>query len=441
MKTSMFNYSFQTDDGGLYLYNTYTGKNSICLVKGDEKKKVLDWLENPPVAANDATFEKLKADGFFVEDDVDEKRRREDLMMRFLSEPELDLTVHTTKQCNFRCQYCCLDFESKPMQSDVQKGIINHVRKNIGMYNSVTISWFGGEPLLEMGVIENISKPIIEICKRAKRMYFGAVTTNGYLLTDSNVKKLLENQVYSFTVTIDGLKDLHDSQRFLRDGSGTFDRIISNLLNIKNNYKSRAIHVNIRSNITSDILNRIDEYYDFFNDLFGDDDRFTMFVKPVGDWGGERVKKIADKLISENEIALVYQKLAQKKGKLKFLANTSDLMVGGVSCPARKRFKYTIGVEGGITKCDDPDTYYAIGQIDVNGNMNIDVDKNMKWITHRTILSETCDNCFYSCNCFGTYCPKWTVSNHDKAACALHLEELNRLIELYATMEGCPVIE
>ena len=434
MKASLFNYHFIDDDGNLILYNSYLGKNMIVVIKKNKRELVLEWLKNPSHGTDNPLFSKLFELGYFVDDYVDEKKRREDLMINSLCRPELNLTVHTTKACNFRCQYCCLDFQAEPMAEKVQNGIVNYVRKNISKFNSVSISWFGGEPLLEMDVIENISKALIDICNRAKRPYFGFITTNGYLLNDENLKILLKNQVYNFTVTIDGLKETHNKQRFLANGSGTFDTIIDNLLNIKNNYKSRAIRVNIRSNVTRDILPRIEEYYELYNSLFGDDDRFSVFIKPVGDWGGERVKKIKDSLIGENEIALIYKEIAKMKGDLKFYPNTSDLYKGGVSCPAREKYKFTIGVEGIINKCDDPSLDTAIGLLDEFGNMNIDLDKSLQYTSLDTVLDDECDNCFYSCNCFGSFCPKWKVKKGEKA-CALNHKELENLILLYTKTE------
>lgn len=438
MKTSMFTFYFLDDNGNLVLYNSYLGKDGIRIIGKQMKDQVLEWLENPPEECTNEVFMNLYKLGYFLEDKVDEKKRRENLMQQHLCDSELDLTIHTTKACNFRCQYCCLDFESKPMSMEVQNRIVTHVKKNIGTYRAVSVSWFGGEPLLEMGVIENISKNLIDVCKRARKRYSAFVTTNGYLLNDQNLQILLKNRVYGFTVTIDGLRDLHNQQRFLADGTGTFDVIINNLLNIKNNYKSEAIRVNIRSNVTSDILTRIDEYYDFFNQLFGDDKRFSIFVKPVGDWGGDRVKKIEDTLIDTKEVRDIYDMLAQKTQNmegLKFLANTSDLRSGGVSCPARNRNKFTIGVEGYINKCDDPNIEDAVGFLDDNGDLNIDMDKHMRWISQGAVLNEKCDNCFYSCNCFGSFCPKWSV-NKGEMPCALDLDELKSLIMLYLKTEN-----
>ena len=137
------------------------------------------------------------------------------------------------------------------------------IRQNISRYRTVHISWFGGEPLLGINVIQYISEAVIDICKRAKKAYYSSITTNGYLLTPQNVELLLKYKVYDYVVTIDGVKSTHDYQRVLVNGEGTFDQIINNLRYMSSNVKNRNLKVIIRSNITRDIYDVLDEYYDF----------------------------------------------------------------------------------------------------------------------------------------------------------------------------------
>lgn len=54
------------------------------------------------------------------------------------------------------------------MSREICDSIIKYIRQNISRYSAVHISWFGGEPLMGMDVIEHISTEVIEICKRAK---------------------------------------------------------------------------------------------------------------------------------------------------------------------------------------------------------------------------------------------------------------------------------
>ena len=87
-------------------------------------------------------------------------------------------------------EYCALDFVKKPLDDVVAKSIVKFIRKNISKYSSVVISWFGGEPLLNIDAIEEISKEVISICKCAKKQFYASITTNGFLLTKKNIDTL-----------------------------------------------------------------------------------------------------------------------------------------------------------------------------------------------------------------------------------------------------------
>lgn len=112
------------------------------------------------------------------------------------------------------------------------------------------------------------------------------MTTNGYNLTLDVFEKMLECRVRKYQITLDGIECTHDKQRVQVDGKGSFKRILENLLNIKENINSKTFHIMIRSNITKNILDNIDEFINFLKDNFEDDYRFSSFWQAAGDWGG-----------------------------------------------------------------------------------------------------------------------------------------------------------
>ena len=104
----------------------------------------------------------------------------------------LSLTIMPTELCNFRCRYCYEKFEKGKMQEDIYKGIVKYLQKNLSSYSGLDISWFGGEPLLALDIIEKMSTDIYELCKLLKKPYMAGMTTNGYLLTPEVVERLLK---------------------------------------------------------------------------------------------------------------------------------------------------------------------------------------------------------------------------------------------------------
>lgn len=81
-------------------------------------------------------------------------------------------------------------------------------------------------------------------------------------LFNNNINILLKSKVKHIAITIDGLKEQHDSLRVLRNGGATFDKIIANLEYIRDNVKTRMLTVSLRSNITIEALSQNPQYND-----------------------------------------------------------------------------------------------------------------------------------------------------------------------------------
>ena len=252
LKPSMFNRIVETADG-LTLYNSSKGTKSILRVSHQNSAKVCSLLAKPEVINDDSEIiRNLISAGYLVPENLDEKALRSYLQMEYLTNTRLHLVVHVTRACDFRCIYCYMDFEPVFLSADTQQGIINLVRNNIHKYSGVMISWFGGEPLLGVDIIENVSNELLAICKAHRKPYTASITTNGHRLTPDIYERLARCRVKNFTITIDEKKELHDKQRVLADGRPTFDTIINNLLYIKSNYKNPMQRFNLRTNITKD---------------------------------------------------------------------------------------------------------------------------------------------------------------------------------------------
>ena len=404
-KTSIFNYSFE-DENNLLIINFKKGLSSFHVISDNDIETVESYLklsrhniDNPNDIEN-----KLIEGGFLVPEDMDENAEIEMLQLDYIYNNKLQLIVHVTKDCNFRCKYCFIDFKHQKMEMLVQDQIIDYIRKNINKYSGVYISWFGGEPLMGMDVISYISQEVIDICKKARKTYLAGMTTNGYLLTPETIRKLISLKVYSFCITLDGLQSSHDNQRILINGDPTFQRIIDNLRYIKEEINFRYLSICIRTNFTKSTLRDIDSFLTFFQSEFGEDARFTPLFKLASDWGGERIDSIRHELLSPNAMEIIYNHVLMQDA-MPLLNNMTELYFGGMTCNAVRRNKYTISTEGIISKCDTACEETKVGYIDSTG-WHFDRTKEAKWLMAYRKNGTECELCPFRCMCFQGACPK-----------------------------------
>lgn len=442
LKPSMFNYLCK-DEQQLILYNSFIGTKSIAKVSDCNKVEVENLLSQSlidEVSFNNIT-DTLFEMGFLVPADENEKLKREFLFSQFVNDDTLDLVITLTEKCNFVCKYCAQDFAKGKMSEIVQDQIIQFVKKNINKYSKLRVEWFGGEPLLCKDIIKKLSESFIDICRKARKGYSAAITTNGYLLDINTFRMLYDNKVIAYQITLDGLKKNHDKQRCLSNQKGTFDKILSNLLDIKNTTSSAAFRINIRTNFTKDIVDNIEDYLSFYQDQFIGDNRFVFFARAAEDWGGERVKGF-EGLLNANEQHTLLEKIYNKNPKIDFYVNYSFLEPTSTVCHAVHKNMFNIGCDGKVYKCDSSIELACIGEICAGGKMVLDEYKMALWSCGTRYTSLECDECFFSCSCIKGGCPLDIVKGYDreKYRCSFEKYNIDALLKMFASTENIRLI-
>lgn len=406
-KTSDFNYVLACDDGTLRMYNAMNGVDSLLIVEPQIKDCVISVLSGK-IAVDDIP-EYIKAElvkrGYLVPMELDEDYSvKIKTAEAVLAGKYLHLIIMPTEKCNFRCKYCYETFEKGKMSRTLQDAIIKYVKKNILSYVGLSVAWFGGEPLMALDAVEYLSENLIKICKAAKRTYVSGMTTNGYALTPEVFDRLYKLKILSYQITLDGFKPQHDNQRVLANGDGTFDRIVDNLVQIKEK-RAFGTTFTIRTNFTKTIIENIDDYLTFYKRTFGDDDRFSVYVQQADDWGGERVKNFSEELIPSAH-AFVLGKIKEYGITLGRSSHFSELQGETNTCYAAKKNSFAVGADGTIYKCtvhfDLPEN--SVGRLNDDGFMELNENYN-KWIMPFAQADEKCNNCFSRANCLPVRCP------------------------------------
>ncbi len=92
----------------------------------------------------------------------------------------------------------------------------------------LSVVFFGGEPLLQVGLIEAVARRAADRAAAEGRSVSFHVTTNGTLLTPDVASRLAAFNV-AVLVSIDGDRAGHDAHRRFLDGTGSYDAIASNV--------------------------------------------------------------------------------------------------------------------------------------------------------------------------------------------------------------------
>lgn len=246
-------------DGERYcVFNSLYG--SLAVIEDENIIKVIRG-EKSEEAVDSKIFTELCEQGFNCLDNVNEESICNVKKMDMIYDSNLHLNIMPTYECNFRCAYCYQNFPEAEdnfpeieMTKELQESIVKYVKKEIKNYTGLIVEWYGGEPLLKKDIILQISNKLIEICKKMSKPYFSTIKTNGYLLDVNTFRELLRCKIIKYHVTLDGFEMIHDAQRFLKSGQGTYSVILDNLLRIRDEVKSSDFNIVIRVNVTKALL-------------------------------------------------------------------------------------------------------------------------------------------------------------------------------------------
>ena len=262
MKLKESQYNFIYDDLGkdqIVMYNSFTG--ALAVAKEQQYKQFIDYLETGKEIEDKEFLENALKCGYLVPKDIDERFLIKTRMMagRYSSRT-LSLTIAPTMACNFRCVYCFEQgyYGNKLMDENTQENLMKFIKKHINGVKYLHVTWFGGEPLLGMSIIETLSQKMISLCEEINVKYYANIATNGYLLTPNVAEKLREYKVTSAQITIDGPKEIHDSRRPLINGRGTYDIIMKNLMEIRD-----ILPISLRINVDYDNISAADKVMEF----------------------------------------------------------------------------------------------------------------------------------------------------------------------------------
>ncbi len=288
---------------------------------------------------------------------------------------QLQLIILPTEQCNFRCTYCYEDFEIGMMKRNTVLAIKKLIENRLPRLDYFALSWFGGEPLMAKAIVTELNAFAQRECAAAGVEFAAAMTTNAFGLDRDTFDQLVALDIRDYQISIDGDESEHNKTRKLVNGKGSFARIWSNLLALRSS--PETFKIMLRVHVHKDNVDSIRALLPKMQDAFGDDPRFTIFMKAVGNWGGDSVKSM-DLLHKPEDI------IADLKAQLTELGwfKARPVATGGpvrtvTPCYAAKPNSFVIRADGNLAKCtvafSDPRN--RVGQINDDGTLELENDK------------------------------------------------------------------
>ena len=245
-----YHYMGKIDNSHYYLLHTLLG--SLDLLSISEASLIQKWENNLSINFSNNEDRELYTQLMnrkYILSNQEETQLYENakkVSQKFSSNKKTVVTFIISYNCNFDCPYC---FEKDNTLSTqiITKEMVDTIfsmHKN----NIDNICFYGGEPFLPA------HKDIIEyIISKAPNASYSAIT-NGYCL-DLYFELLSKLNIEFLQITLDGSEAIHNLTRKLKNGAGTYQKIITNIEFLLNQHVPIKVRMNITPQNFDDCIN------------------------------------------------------------------------------------------------------------------------------------------------------------------------------------------
>ena len=232
MHVSNHNILLKTPGKDTVIFNPLWGSMDIL---EPEEVEILEKIKKGDCNQQDETVAAFLEAGYVCMNEAAENAKFASEYQKFIqhvaSMPE-NFFIIPSYACNLACVYCFQEDVEK-LHEVIKEDVIDEAfaaieayRNERGTTGTPQITIYGGEPLLDN---EKQIKAVKKILKESrKRGYKKIVVTNGVTLKKF-VDMLAEHQIDEVHVTLDGCREVHDARRMMRNGEGTFDKIVKGI--------------------------------------------------------------------------------------------------------------------------------------------------------------------------------------------------------------------
>lgn len=408
-KLSAYNY-FVNDKDKTIVFNTFSGS----IVTLDKEKAGL--LISDINAFDDNERAELNRLGIVISDEVDEKRIIEfDRARGIYSHDTVTYRILVTTRCNARCVYCFEGTDGiNDMDYQTADATIDFIQKMSVNANTINVQWFGGEPTLNIKIIQYITKRLKDkYWESGKKLKFSMITNGS--LTDFDEKKLGVERVQ---ISLDGCGDTYKRYKLYRDPTIDLDKVISNI----NKYISQGVFVSLRLNYEKDNYDSITELISLLGNRIINKKYINVYPYPLfGTYLGHRNchdGTTPDQLFSLYK-ALLEQELINPNMVFRFEYQKHRCFACNVN-------SFVIDADGKLYKCCEAKEKgrKSIGSVFSDFEVS---EEYLNWVNNE--LTPECEACVFLPMCQGG-CKAAELTDHP-VKCFLNKNVLDDLLRLY----------
>ena len=237
------------------------------------------------------------------------------------------IEFHLNNKCNLRCTYCYQHYKSHDSMSletgkqiidtlfpTINKDTYKNYFKDIDSFsddpdNPLEFSFFGGEALLDVDLIDEIMTHFVKVTNGEFKNYIISIGTNGILLSTKKVEAFSEKWLdhIRYDVTVDGNKEFHDTCRKFENGEGSFDIAYENFIKYNKLYGNAHVPLTAKLTVSPENIAYFADAYKFLDNL----EVFINFNFACGkqsEWSDENIN------ICKSQLRLVSDYILEKYG-------------------------------------------------------------------------------------------------------------------------------
>ena len=385
-KPSAYNFFVPYSDSRTIVYNSFSG--AIGLFDSVTLERFYSW------SLDDTEISTLAQKGVIIPIDYNEKKEiDEDRAFGITQCKSKYLRIWTTSACNAQCYYC---FEkglpAVPMNESTADQVVNFIDSMLNCEDELTIEWFGGEPFLNIKIIDYIIEKLTPILHRKKCVFFSTFISNGSLISDEIVEKMATKwSTKQVQITLDGIGETYNAiKQYFRPDLFSFATVINGI----HLMAERNIHISIRMNYDTTNYQSLCDLIDYLHSEFQGSKNIFYYVYPV--WGSlnpqENQPFVSSTKSDQNVVELFKRITGYHMTPIREIARLNYKKRQCVSCSINS---FTIYPNGDLGKCSE--TFLQI----IGDVWKGVVDKETEALWVDTAINEECEECRYLPLCQG----------------------------------------